>query len=201
MKKTIILLAGYPATGKSYLCNKILEQNHDFEVLSQDEMKEKLWDEYGFNNMEEKNELEKKSWNQYYEVMDQKMKDGIFLISDYPFSDKQKDKIATVAKKNKYQVITIRLTGDIEFLYNRSKGRDLDSSRHLGHLVSCYHKGDILEDRSKADCIVTKEIFFDRCMNRGYDKFQLGKLIEIDVTDIRKINYPQILKELAAMLE
>ncbi|MDD3184526.1 MAG: hypothetical protein ACOX1S_12680 [Anaerostipes sp.] len=64
------------------------------------------------------------------------------------------------------------MTGDIEFLYNRSKGRDLDSSRHLGHLVSCYHKGDILEDRSKADCIVTKEIY-----------------------------YPQILKELTAMLE
>ena len=27
MKKTIVLLAGYPATGKSYLCNKILEND------------------------------------------------------------------------------------------------------------------------------------------------------------------------------
>ena len=26
MKKTLILLAGYPGTGKTYMCNKILEQ-------------------------------------------------------------------------------------------------------------------------------------------------------------------------------
>ena len=41
MKKTIVLLAGYPATGKSYLCNKILEKLPDFLIVSQDDMKEK----------------------------------------------------------------------------------------------------------------------------------------------------------------
>ena len=40
MKKTIVLLAGYPATGKSYLCNKILEKLPDFLIVSQDDMKE-----------------------------------------------------------------------------------------------------------------------------------------------------------------
>ena len=48
MKKTIVLLAGYPATGKSYLCNKILEKLPDFLIVSQDDMKEKLFDQYGF---------------------------------------------------------------------------------------------------------------------------------------------------------
>ena len=42
MKKTIVLLAGYPATGKSYLCNKILEKLPDFLIVSQDDMKEKI---------------------------------------------------------------------------------------------------------------------------------------------------------------
>ena len=37
MKKTIVLLAGYPATGKSYLCNKILEKLPDFLIVSQDD--------------------------------------------------------------------------------------------------------------------------------------------------------------------
>ena len=46
MKKTIVLLAGYPATGKSYLCNKILEKLPDFLIVSQDDMKEKLFDQY-----------------------------------------------------------------------------------------------------------------------------------------------------------
>lgn len=55
MKKTIVLLAGYPATGKSYLCRQILQKLPDFVVVSQDEMKEELFDRFGFDNMEEKN--------------------------------------------------------------------------------------------------------------------------------------------------
>lgn len=69
MKKTIVLLAGYPATGKSYLCHKILEKLPDFVVVSQDEMKEKLFDQYGFDNMEEKVQIENKSWTMYYGVV------------------------------------------------------------------------------------------------------------------------------------
>ena len=50
MGKTIILLAGDPATGKSYFCNKIRGQYPQFRVISQDAIKERLWDEYGFDS-------------------------------------------------------------------------------------------------------------------------------------------------------
>ena len=96
MKKTIVLLVGYPATGKSYLCNKILEKLPDFLIVSQDDMKEKLFDQYGFDNMEEKVAIENQSWEQYYEVMEEDLKNGDSIISDYPFSVKQKDKIKNV---------------------------------------------------------------------------------------------------------
>lgn len=201
MKKTIVLLAGYPATGKSYLCNKILERIPDFLVVSQDEMKEKLFDEYGFNNMEEKVAIEYKSWDLYYETMEKCLKNGESIISDYPFSDKQKGKISALAAQYEYQVVTFRLIGDLEVLYERSRARDLDPKRHLSHLVSCYHKGDILEDRSKADCLVTYDIFMDRCKNRGYGTFQLGHLIELDVTEYSKIDYPAIIQELCDLVQ
>ena len=48
MKKTLVLLAGYPGTGKSYLCSMILKMENRFFILSPDEIKEKFWDEYGF---------------------------------------------------------------------------------------------------------------------------------------------------------
>lgn len=201
MKKTIVLLAGYPATGKSYLCNKILEKIPDFLVVSQDEMKEKLFDEYGFNNMEEKVVIEYKSWDLYYKTMEKCLKNGESIISDYPFSDKQKGKISTFAAQYGYQVVTFRLIGDLEVLYERSRARDLDPKRHLSHLVSCYHKGDILEDRSKADCLVTYDIFMDRCKNRGYGTFQLGHLIELDVTEYSKIDYSAIIQELYDLVQ
>lgn len=201
MKKTLILLAGYPATGKSYLCSQICSRYSEFHILSQDELKEELWDQYGFDNMEEKTALEMKSWEIYYETMDQKMKAGEQIISDYPFSEKQKGRLCALTEKNFYQVITFRLVGDIDTLYQRSRGRDLDPSRHLGHLVSCYHKGDHMEDRSRADCLVTHKVFRERCLNRGYDKFELGHLMEIDVTEYEKIDYPGILEQLWDLLK
>lgn len=201
MKKTIILLAGYPATGKSYLCNKILEKFPEFIVVSQDEMKEKLFDQYGFSNMDEKVAVELKSWDAYYQKMEGCLEKGESIISDYPFSDKQKGRIEALATTYGFQVVTMRLVGDLEVLFQRSLKRDLDPKRHLSHLVSCYHKGDILEDRSKADCLVTREVFMDRCLNRGYGTFQLGHLIEMDVTDFSKIDYPAILEELGGLLK
>ena len=186
MKKTLILLAGYPATGKSYLCSQICSKHPEFRILSQDELKEGLWDQYGFDNMEEKTVLEMKSWELFYEKMDQEMEEG---------------RIRALAEKNRYQVVTFRLVGDIDTLYQRSRGRDLDPDRHLGHLVSRYHKGDSMEDRSRADCLVTQEVFRDRCLNRGYDTFELGHLLEIDVTEYEKIDYPGILKQLCDLLE
>lgn len=200
MKKTLILLAGYPATGKTYLCNKILEIFPDFAVVSQDEMKEGLWDQYGFSNLEEKTKLENQAWHQYYDCLEKHMEQSNGIISDYPFSEKQKGKLNVISKKYQYQVITIRLVGDIDVLYERSRERDLKPDRHLAHLVSCYQKGDTMKDRSKADCLVTKEIFRERCENRGYDTFELGHLISLDVTDYHKINYSQIIEKIRSWM-
>jgi predicted kinase len=201
MKKSMILLAGYPATGKSYLCNKILERFGDITVVSQDELKEGIFDQYGFRNMEEKVALEMKSWEQYYKDVAEEMGKGNVIISDYPFSEKQKGKLQALSEQYEYQMITIRLLGDIDILYERSRKRDLAQSRHLSHLVSSYQKGDVMEDRTKADCLVTYDVFVDRCKNRGYDTFQLGYLIEMDVTDFTKIDYDAVLDELGEVLK
>lgn len=200
MKNTLILMAGYPATGKTCFCQKILEEYPGFVQLSPDELKEGLWEQYGFDNMEEKAALEKESWELYYTAMERQMKTGTFLISDYPFSDKQKERIRSIAERNDYQVITIRLVGDIDTLYRRSKMRDLSPSRHLGHIVSRYHKGDVLKDRNKADALVTYDIFKERCALRGYDRFELGYLIEVDVTDFDMVRFSDILGEIRRLM-
>ncbi len=196
MKKCMILIAGYPATGKSYICDLILDKYPQFETVNQDELKEQKWDEYGFNNLEEKTRLERMAWEEYYSIIEKKMKNREDIISDYPFSDKQRGRLAELSGKYGYGVITIRSLGNIDKLYDISRKRDLDQNRHLGHLVSKYHKGDMMEDRSRADCLVTYDIFRERCIHKGYDKFQLGHLIEVDASDFSKIDYDQILKDI-----
>ncbi len=197
MSKPLILMAGYPATGKSYLTNMILKRHpNSFAVITPDDIKEQVWDEVGFNNADEKAALELEVWRRYYASLEHCCAEGICLISDYPFSDKQKDRLAKLAASYDYRVLTIRLIGDPKILYKRSFARDMNPSRHLGHLVTRYYKGDVLEDRAHADDLVTIEIFLDRCANKGYDRFQLGDLIEVDATDVSTVDYSALLKQI-----
>lgn len=200
MKKTLILLAGYPGTGKSYLCNMILEREASFKVLSQDDIKEKLWDELGFNNAHEKEMITQLSWSYYYKIMKEFLQNGVSIISDYPFSEKQKPMIDFLSKKYGYQVITIRLIADLNVLFKRQKKRDVDPGRHLGHIVTCYHYGDAMENRNNADCLVGYDEFIERCKTRGYGTFELGYLIELDVTDFDSTDYVSVLKKVENLL-
>ena len=114
MKQTLILLAGYPGTGKSYLAELLMKQFTGFEILSPDEIKEEFWDAYGFRNEQEKEELIQKSWVEYYHRMEWKFTRGISLLSDYPFSHKQHDQLQEVCDKHHVQIITIRMIADLK---------------------------------------------------------------------------------------
>lgn len=176
------------------MANIILEQFPEFQMLSPDEIKEEFWDRYGFDNLKEKENLICQSWKEYYQRMDQALKQGVNLISDYPFSQKQKGKIEKMTQKARYQVLTIRLSGNLDILFDRQRKRDLDDARHLGHILSSYHKGEKEARRTEADYLLTYEEFHKRCTQRGYGEFSLGETIEIDVSDYTKIPYKMILE-------
>lgn len=190
----LLLLAGYPGTGKSYLCDKILAQDNSFKILSPDLLKEHFWDKFGFENEDQKNDLIDKAWAEYYNQMDSMMRDNDNIISDYPFSDKQKQTISEIAEKNNCNIITIRLVGDIGILFDRQQKRDIDNDRHLGHVAMPYYKNMEITDRKNLSGILTKDVFFDRCQNRGYGDFELGYTIEVDVSYYDKIDYNKILQ-------
>lgn len=197
MKKYLILLAGPPATGKSYLSRLICEALPETFMVSPDELKENLADSIGFNNLEEKVKLEKVVWNYYYEALELYMKIGKqFILSEYPFSYKQKSTLESLSTKYHYEVITIRLVCDFETLWNRRNDRDLSKARPLSFILSHYHYGDTLEDRTLADQLITKEEFAEIIEVRNYNHFEMGKLYEVDVTDYSKVDYETIIQEL-----
>ena len=201
MKQTLILLAGYPGTGKSYLAELLMKQFTGFEILSPDEIKEEFWDAYGFRNEQEKEELIQKSWVEYYHRMEWKFTRGISLLSDYPFSHKQHDQLQEVCDKHHVQIITIRMIADLDVLFGRQKKRDLDASRHLGHILKEYHKGIQLTSHEEADNLLDYDEFIQRCTCRGYGTFALGTTLQLDVTDFATAPYDELMIRINELLE
>lgn len=200
MRNTLVLLAGYPGTGKTFLANLIINKFSEFQLLSPDTIKERNWDQFGFDSLLEKEKLIKKSWKDYYKELEALFQSKISVISDYPFSDKQKSKLEELVKKNNYQVITIRLTANLDVLFERQNKRDLDEGRHLGHILKKYHKGMEIY-HNQADNLLDYDEFIFRCKTRGYDKFSLGTLFEIDVTNYEEVNYDALLRELEVLID
>ena len=202
MKKYLILLAGSPATGKSYLISQLMEKLSPTVLITPDDIKETLADNVGFDNLSQKAELEVDVWQFYYQLLDSYMRMGKrYVLSEYPFSDKQKMKLKILAATYQYEVITIRLDADFETLWQRRQKRDVQLDRHLSHIMSHYHFGDKLDDRSKADNHITRDAFLDIVTKRAYNQFQLCKIFELDVTDFSKVDYPTFINGLVEYLQ
>lgn len=201
MQKYIILLAGCPCTGKTYLTGKIQHIYKDSLIITPDEGKELYADSVGFSSLQEKSMLEKSVWSFFYGVLDLYMTAGKrVIISEYPFSNKQKKHITKLTEKYGYNIITLRLIADFEVLWQRRYKRDREPERHLSHIMTHYHYGDVLEDRCLADGHITKEQFYAICFKRKYDQFELGETIEIEVSDFNKVDYTELLNYLQAKI-
>lgn len=202
MNKYLILIAGNPATGKSYLVHEIQKVLPSIFILTPDELKEILADSVGFNDLAEKAKLEEEVWANYYRILAIYMQLGKqFILSEYPFSDKQKGQLKELSEDYGYQTITIRLRAEFETLWERRKVRDRQNDRHLSHIMSHYHYGDELTDRTQADNLITKSEFRKVISDRGYDRFSLGEVWDFDVTNFDQVDYGELLSYLGRLEE
>jgi len=200
MKKTLLLLAGYPGTGKTYFAKMVIQRYPQFLLHSQDLIKEYFFDTYGFANIDEKKKVINRAREYYYQKLESYMQDGTLIISDYPFSYKQKPIFERLSMKYDYQVITVRFLGDKNVIYSRQRQRDLDPSRHLGHMSSKYYNGDRKEECLSVGDLITYEKFLARGKDRGYETFALGTVIDVDTTDFSKVDYQSILTTIATFV-
>ena len=188
----IILVSGRPGTGKTYIANQIMKYFKNIELISYDELKEKNYDELGFINIEEKKRVDLISLKDFLFNIEKLMILSKNIISEYPFSYKQKDMLKKLSDLYDYKIYTIRLVADSSVLLKRIRVRDIDKNRHLGHIVSKYKKGMILKDKSKADSLFNEESFEKICMERDYDNFYLGDLLEVDTTNFSNLDINKI---------
>lgn len=188
----LIIIAGMPATGKSFLADR-LQQEFGYPILEKDNIKEQLFDTLGFKCYDEKRKLDVASNAVLLSIMQSMMKAGISLIVDNNFPMDLGAKIDTLLSGFDVNYVTIFMDGDPEILYKRYYNRDKLGARHLGHAMQQQYPPSEVEPEVFN---MSRDDFDERFLKLGMDKMSWGgKVIHIDATYPNKLDVSAITKE------
>lgn len=135
----IILIAGLPGTGKSYMSRQIQARCPELHDISIDLIKEHIWATRGFLGAEDKTHTENLARQQYFDDLDAAMTTGRPIITDYPFSKKQRPQLIELCTRHNYRPLTLRLTAEFDTLFQRQRQRDLSPERSIAFILDTYH--------------------------------------------------------------
>ena len=195
-KNTVIFVTGGPGTGKSFASEFLRTHIKGLTLLSYDRLKELAWDRFGFDDEEEKQQIDRLSLEEFYLVLQRLMREKKTILTEYPFYQRHSGKLKEIVKKNHYHAITILLYGDWKTIYERGKKRDSCSTRHPGHLTNHYRPSECrVSGETQEDAVLSYEEFRSVIDRKDYD-IRIGTTIKVDVTDLSQIDYDQLLKQI-----
>ncbi|SDH99574.1 AAA family ATPase [Agrococcus jejuensis] len=197
---TLLLLAGYPGTGKSVLGAAVERRVPGIVTVALDDAKLARYERYGFADAAEKAEHERRALDDWLAALDATMATGVPVLSDYPFSDKQRPQLVDLCARHGYDPCTVRLVAEFDVLFDRQRARDLDPSRHPSFVLDTYSAGDDVLDRASAPGILTRQEFRRRYDERGYGTFELGPTLEVDTTDFATVDTEAIVDWIVARM-
>ncbi len=194
-----ILVTGIPAAGKSTMA-RVLSERLKLPVISKDTIKERLFDNVGFQSRAEKAKLGIASMEIMYYVAGQLMKTGQPFILENNFEYSSEHGMRNLLQKYPYSTLTITLTGDYKVIHQRFLERENSPDRHRGHVVNdCYpeKKGNHLKNPKEKP--ISYENFVCGIEQRGFDAFCVdGRQIKVDTTDFSKVNIEELFSQIAA---
>ena len=128
--RNLIIITGDLASGKSTLAASLSEALN-ITYLTKDSLKEIACDAIGYSKREENRQLSISAMNSMIYFFHQAALVGESLIIEANFRSEEILKIKEIADEYSYQVLMIRLMGDINLLYQRFLDRL--STRHIAH--------------------------------------------------------------------
>lgn len=184
--KACVIVTGIPAAGKSTMAAR-LAQSLNLPLISKDAIKERLFDEIGFQSREQKKQLGVSAMNLMYDMADQLMRCGMPFILENNFENASREGLTALLERHGYWAVTVVMTGDYRVMYDRFAARNQRPERHRGHVVNdCYPErepGHYVEPP-------TFEAFVSGIQQRGMDSFAVpGKRIVVDTTDWSKVHF------------
>lgn len=168
-KQKIILIGGMLATGKTTLAKSLYEKLK-LPYFYKDILKEKLGEAIGFSNREENLKLSKGAFLMLYSISEQLVANHSSFILESNFRQNELDDLEKLFLKNNYEIISIKLSGDIDVLYQR----------YL-HRFECENRNPVHANFS------SYEEFKEYQINVNQVNYP-GKVIELDATNFIDVN-------------
>lgn len=197
--RTLLIFTGGPGTGKSGTAQRFLDylENDEIVKISYDQIKEKNWDIFGFDNEKQKDRLNWFSLEEFYLTIQKRMWENKTILIEYPFYQRHKPKLQELLEESGYDAATICLYTDMETVYRRGAARDNADGRHPGHLLNQYHKETYKPEMLQSvDRIAPSfEEFTAGIAHKEYN-IDLGLDILVDVTDFSTISYEGIYRQI-----
>lgn len=190
-----ILVAGLPAAGKTRFA-EWLSARRKLPLISKDEIKERLFDTLGFRSREEKVRLGVAAFELLCGFAEREMQAGRDLLIENNFEDSSTEPMKELLEKYGCDAITVRFQGNIETIYSRFLEREHSPNRHPGHIRNDRYPAD--DDPPSTS--LTLEQFADGMGKRGFARFSLGRLIEVDATDLARVDYEAIERRIGELL-
>src|SRR6266498_1211609 len=181
---TMIIITGRAAAGKSTLA-KWLSHELKLPLVSKDNIREELFDRLGWKDRKWAQELGKASVDMMFYFAQAELEVGHSIIMDNSFYPPVSNP-RFQALKEQYHAESIQIVcdSDRETLFQRFKARADSGSRHPGH----------------GDQDVLEELYENLAHNSSPILEIGGSVIKVDTTDIAKVDYREILKQVKSSL-
>lgn len=194
----IIVLAGMPASGKSTLAAAISKELC-LPVIAKDKLKESLFDVLGFENYQQKRNLDHAANALLISVAESMILSDTPVILDNNFDSISAEAFNALCDKYSCKCVTVMLGGETEAFYQRYVKRDNLHLRHLGHVLQEHYPprpGDSLDHE------MTREEFDEKFIKRGMTEFRCrGERIDVDATHPETIDAAALLEQIRALIK
>ncbi len=168
----LILVAGYPAAGKSVFSLRLAEKL-GIQCFNKDTIKEILGEVVGFANRQENKTLSEATFFILKYIAQAFMKTDKPLILESNFRVSEEPYLRELIEEYGYDTLTFMLTGDLDVIYKRYALRECSPERHFAHKAANLVSADFFKEavKSLAD------------FNIG------GRIVTVDMTGFDNVDY------------
>lgn len=175
-KTKLILISGYPATGKSTFAKR-LSEHLGIPCFKKDTIKEALADGLGEDSKEVFAKGSAAAFSLICHIAECFLQIGKPCILESNFRISEGEELKTLIKNN--DCLTFVFTGNPDTIYERCAARDNSGERHWVHMA--------------AGRDYFKNAFVDGCVKHRIGQIEIGEVIKVDATDFEKVDFDKLL--------